>query len=401
MASVSPQKNKKGNRKSGGVPSWLFFPPTLLAPIVLLFFILGDASERSAPSSPLAVLAGMIYISLSLAYRTLSHKGNHKGSNAVALLANGVLFVFLTSFTGVGAAFAWAGLAMFLIGLIGAMTQLAPPPAPRFAKASNTILPEGMDRIAAKRILDAIVFPSALLEFDDEEEERVFASNDPFAAILGKSPDKVSGLSFSSLIPPYEEGSKFKFVDLEWIPRKTTKGSQTLFMLSPLEKSTEAPVVQVLDAVDPDTGLYTQSFMEYKGKSDVESCRRYKRRLAVSIFRLDFERHGGIPPSDEVRKTAFEALGRLVVSTVRVCDSAYRVSDMEIILFMPDTAQQGAKIVTARIRDRVRKMAAIECVELATAELMEGMVCFVGEDVESLDHAIQEVYLTIGRKSEM
>ncbi len=397
MASVSSSKGKK---KSGGVPSWLLFPPALLVPIVLLFFILGDPSRRSEISASFVGLVGMIYVSLSLAYHTLSGKGNRKGANAVALLANGALFVFLADFTGGPLAFSWAGIALFLIGLIGAMSLLSPPPAPRFSKTSDSILPEGTDRGIVRHILDAFVFPVALLEFGEDGQERVIASNEPFAAVLGRNADKMQEEAFSSLIPPYVEGTKFKFVDLEWIPRRTTRGRQTLFMLSPLERSTEPPTVQVLDAVDPDTGLYTQSFMEYRGKADVEGCRRYKRRLAISIFQLDFDRHGGIPPSDEVRKTAFDAFGRMVCSTVRVCDSAYRVSDTEIILFMPDTAQQGAKIVTARIRDRMHKLSAMECVELAAAELTDGMVCFIGEDVESLDHAIEEVYLTIGRKRE-
>lgn len=396
MASVSSSKGKK----SGGVPSWLLFPPTLLVPIVLLFFILGDPSGRSEISASFVGLVGMIYVSLSLAYHTLSGKGNRKGANAIALLANGALFVFLADFTGGPLAFSWAGIAMFLIGLIGAMSLLSPPPAPRFSKTSETILPEGTDRSVARRILDAIVFPAVFLELGDDGEERVVASNEPFAAILGRSADKIPGELFSSLIPPYEEGAKFKFVDLEWIPRRTTRGCQTLFMLSPLEKSTEPPTVQVLDAVDPDTGLYTQSFMEYKGKADVEGCRRYKRRLAISIFQLDFDRHGGIPPSDEVRKVAFDTFGQMVCATIRVCDSAYRVSDTEVILFMPDTAPQGAKIVTARIRDRMRKLAAVECVELAAAQLTDGTVSFIGEDAESLDHVIEEVYLTIGRKRE-
>lgn len=400
MVSASPRKGKKDSPK-GGVPSWVLFPPTLLLPIVLPFLILGDASGRIGLTPPLAALASMTYLALVLAYRAFWSRGNRKGSNAVALLANGALFAFMAGFTGANSAFAWAGFAMFLVGLIGAMSLLSPQLPPRFAQAGEMILPEDTDRVAAMRILDAIVFPAAFLELDGEGEERVLASNAHFASLLGKTPDKVTGALFSSLIPPYEEGARFRFVGLEWVPRRSKRGSQALFMLSPLEKPAEPCVVQVLDAIDPGTGLYAQSFMERGGKSDVEGCRRYKRRLAVSIFQLDFNGQGGVPPGDAARRTAFEAFGRMVASNVRACDSAYRAGGEEIILFMPDTAQRGAEAVTSRIRGSMRRMAAVECVELAAAALSDGTVCFLGDEVKSLDHAISEVYRTIGRKGEI
>lgn len=370
----------------------LLFPPLLFLPLFLVAMLLRDPYRAGEITGPLTASLIAVYAALSIAYLTLNKKGLPKAANAAAAMANGVLLMFFSCGMGTGPVFGWAGLGLFLIGLVQGLRQLTPPPAARFAKTNQNILPPNIAPSDVRRILKAIVLPSAFLEFDDTGEERVMAVNEPFATALGKSADKLQGAAFDTLLPAHEDGTVFRFADLEWIPHRTTRGKQTLFMLAPLQRSEQPPSIEMIDAVDSETGLYSPNMMQYMAKRDVQGCRRYKRRLAVTLFRLSFDKGASVPPSEEVQKEAFAAFGRMLSVSVRACDSAYRTGDGEILLFMPEASQGGAQSVTSRLNDNMRKLASMECLELAAAKLQDATVNFFGEEIESVDQVVSEVY---------
>jgi GGDEF domain-containing protein len=165
-------------------------------------------------------------------------------------------------------------------------------------------------------------------------------------------------------------------------------------MLSPAVKIPEAePVTGECAIVDAESGLYTPYYMKYKAESDVQACRRYKRRLAVILFQLEFESKNLIVPSDEAKKTAFTAFAQMTAISIRPCDAAYRVGEDEIAVFLPDTSQQGAKIVLTRLVNNMKKIGLVEVPELVAAHLTDATVNFFGEELSSLDQVMKELYL--------
>ena len=399
---MATQKSKPKN-ENGKWLDMLAFPPTILAPVLLVALLMRGRSPSAAAelSVPLLVSMIFVYVGLSLAYLTLQKKGQHNAAWSAAILADGLLLVFISSQMGAGSAAGWGGVALIILGLILAISQLTPPPAARFAKHVPDLLPASVGKPEIKLFVSAIPFPTAFLETSEEGEERVIAANDAFATILGRVAGKLDGVPFADLIPPDMESRSLVYADAEWVSHRTTKGKQTMFMLSPAVKVPEAePAPDEFAIVDTESGLYTPYYMKYKAESDVQSCRRYKRRLAVILFQLEFEGNADknlIPPSDETKQTAFTAFAQMVAVSIRACDTAYRVGENEIAVFLPDTSQQGAKSTDARLVDNMRKIGKVEVPELAAAHLTDTSVNFFGEELVSLDQVMGELYLARGR----
>ena len=403
MALQQTQKTKPKNGR-GKWLEMLAFPPAILAPVLFIALLTREAYEVAELSIPVLASFLFLYTGLSFAYLTLRKKGQRNAAWAAAILADALLFVFASSQMSASPAFGWTGVVLVILGMILAVSQLTPTPTARFAQQNPDLLPENIGKSEVKRFISAIAFPAAFLETNEEGEERVVAANDALAAILGRVAGKLDGVLFSDLIPSNLESRAFVFADAEWVPHRTTKGKQTMFMLSPAVKVVESEAAASDDSiVDAESGLYTPYYMKYKAVSDVQSCRRYKRHLALLLFRLTFsgdEDTSGknlVPPSDETKQTAFIAFARMVSMSIRTCDTAYRVGEHEIVLFLPDTSQQGAKVVLMRITDNMRKIAKVEVPELGAACLTEAAANFFGEEIVSLDQVMQELYLSMGR----
>lgn len=395
MATKS-QTDKKGRTEKKTV-SILLFPPIAIPPALLLAMFFRPSARGDLLPSYLVAALVLSYLLLCGMFLILRTKGNDQGAVASALMADALLAFFFAAKIGAPPAFGWFGTALLFGGLSMTMTELSPKPVARFAQPTSNILPEGLTRSDTRQILDAIVLPSVLTETDEDGTERVYASNGTFASLLGRSAEGLHKTPFSELLPSSEEGTTFRFVDMEWTPHRTAKGKQALFILTPLAKSDEPPVIETLDALDPETGLYTGHLVQHFARSVVEGCRRYKRKLAVTLFRISFDKGTTIPPNEEVKKTAISAFGRMLSVSVRACDVAFRVKDEEILLFMPDTSQNGAEAAVNRMNDNVKKLAMLECKELAAAKLADATAVFFGEEIGSLDHVVEEVYLAMKR----
>jgi len=250
-----------------------------------------------------------------------------------------------------------------------------------------------------RSLLSAMKFPTAFLEYDDNGIERVIAANEPLAAMLGKNAEKMIGADFSTLLPPHEENATFRYADAEWVQHRTTKGKQALFMLSPaVHAASENPIAESGGILDPETGLFTPQYMKYKANADVQACKRYNKRLAVVLFRLVFDAVEVVVPSEEAKRVAVAAFGQMLSISVRACDTAYRMKEDEMLLFLPETAQSGSHAATVRIGENMRKLASVECVELAAARLLDVSVHFIGDEIGSVDQVVQEAYVAMRRK---
>ncbi|MDR3254649.1 MAG: hypothetical protein LBT31_03675 [Synergistaceae bacterium] len=379
----------------------LAFPPVLLVPVAILVMVVRDplASVSRNFSFP-ALLAMLItYIAMSVVFISLRRNNQQKAANSLSLLANGVLLLFLSFTMNLGEIFSWAGTGLIGWGVVILMSQVVTPPKTQFAHAGIELLPENISHIEVKKLLDAMAFPSAFLKRGEDGEDRVIALNDTLASVvgLGKNALQARGTLFSTLIPKSDGNVTFKFADAEWVPHRTTKGTQTLFMLTPVLKSsdTSAPT----DAIDQATGLFTPLFLKYRANADVEACRRYGRKLSVVLFRISFDK-AKIQPSEQAIKNAFTNFGKMVAASLRACDSGYRLREDEVLVYLPDTPQSGSKTVVNRVMDRVRKLSQVECVELATADIEEVTINYFGDEVSSVDNVMNDMYIAMGRKKE-
>lgn len=392
-----------GNRKNEG-SKWLdmlVFPPTILLPVLLIALLIRSRNpSHTLDGLATSLIAAFVvaYFALSTAYMTLLKKGQKKAAWASALIADGILLLFVSAQFGAGGSFGWLGMFLLLGGLFLSISQLTPPQTARFAKNSPDLLPETIEKQDIKIFIASIPFPTAFLQKDEADIERVLTANEAFTTVTGRVGAKLDGTPFAEIIPPNMESRALVYADAEWVSHRTSKGKQTLFMLSPSVKVPEPqPLPTEYSILDVETGLYTLYYMKYKVESDAQACRRYKKRLAVVAFVLEFDGNTLIVPSDEAKQNAFAAFGQMISVSIRACDTAFRTNENEIVIFLPETSQSGAKNVSNRLIEHMRKLAKVECTELAMAKLTDTYVNFIGEEIVSLDQVMQELYIAMNR----
>jgi GGDEF domain-containing protein len=400
MGVSDASKDIKKKSEGGGFLEALAFPPFLLVPIFIVTLLAKGNSSASAPIFVPAVFALLIsYGAMSILFVSLRKSGMKRAANAVSFLSSGVLLLFLSFAMGLGDVFGWVGTALIGCGLVLAMSQIVTSAPKRFTVVGSNLLPDSVSQLEIKKLLDAMAFPSAFLKMDEAGEERVVAINEPFAAILGKNNNSIKDTLFSSVLPNNENAVNFKLGNAKWVPHRTTRGTQTLFMLTPMVKAQEDESSGPTDAIDKETGLFTPLFLKYRAGADVEACRRYGRKLSVVLFRLSFNKLT-VKPSEEIVRKACAEFGKLVIASLRACDSGYRLNDHEVLLYLPDTPQSGSKTVVGRILGKVKKLSSVECVELDSANVDEVTINYFGDEVSSVNQVMKDIYVEMGRLME-
>ncbi|MDR1020989.1 MAG: hypothetical protein LBL73_09530 [Synergistaceae bacterium] len=394
------ESSRKAAGKSQNVSfsGMLAFSAFLIAPVVVIAVLAIGPSSRAPIYMPAIFAMFISYVIMFVFFMTLWKNGMQKAASAVSLVSCGVMLLFLSSQVGLGEFFGWAGTGLISFGMLLAMSMIIAQPTKRFAMPGNNLLPETVSTMEVKKLLDAMASPAAFLKNDGGGEDMVVAINEPMAAMLGKNNHQVSGKAFSSVLPDNETAAFFNFSGTEWIPNRTTRGNQTLFMLMPLIKPKDE-FSGPTDAIDRETGLFTPLFLKYRANADVEACRRYERKLSVILFRLSFDKMP-IKPSGEATNKAFSEFGKLVTASLRACDSGYRLRENEVLIFLPDTPQGGSKIVVSRIYAKVRKLSGVECVELGQADIDDVTANYFGKEVGSIDQVMKDVYIKMGRSAE-
>jgi hypothetical protein len=252
-----------------------------------------------------------------------------------------------------------------------------------------------MDMAELKKIMDSIQFPCVFLERDAKNGERIAAINNLFINMFGLDEKKTIGAPIESILKDNADDNRFKYGGENWVVKRTTKGKQVFLMLSPVHAKDQTKI-EVFDSIDPLTGLYVVGFMKHKARSDIESIIRGKRRLSVALFRLSFNKTSVVEPSEEEKTICNIAFGRIVIESIRICDSAYLISSNEVLLLMPDTPSIGADKVILRIYSVVKKMASVECPSLAKARLEYAQRDFIGgTDLPQYDKILEEMTITL------
>ena len=376
--------------------------PYILSPLVLvvpIIFVTAFSGEFNLSYIPpiLAAGAAIIFCIMSGFHILLCRSGMIKPAVAIGLATNGMLFIFFSFLFGSGIVFDLVGFMIVIFGIFAGMSA-AMPVQKIFARKIEQIMPQNLSVDELSKIIEAIQFPCVFMERGERGIERIVAYNQPFVVEFDLQKGKILGSELDDLLPIGQDNASIKHKGEEWTIKRTVRGKQILSILSPVVRSKEASKIEVFDAIDVSTGLYAAGFMKYKARSDIESVNRGKRRLTAVLFKLCFhpEVAAGIP--DEEQKLAFVVTGRMIQSAIRVCDSAYRISDGEVLLIMPDTAKFGANVVISRVKTLVKQASAVECNTIAKAVLYTvDKDYFGGTDLPQHDKIVEEMLILLYR----
>ena len=377
--------------------TYLMSPLVLVAPIILVTAYVGRF-DLSNTDPVLAAGVAIIFCIMSGFYILLCRGGMIKPAIALGLATNGMLVIFFSSVFSSGIVFVLVGFLLVIVGIFAGMSAAAPIET-MFPRKIENIMPQNLSVGELSKIIEAIQFPCVFMERGEKGIERIVAFNQAFTIEFGLEKGKILGSELGSLLPMEQDNLHIKHKGEEWVIKRTARGRQILTMLSPVIKSVEAAKIEVFDAIDVSTGLYAAGFMKYKARSDIESVNRGKRRLTAVLFKLNFPKEEAAGISDEEQKLAFVLVGRTIQSAIRVCDSAYRVTDNEVLLIMPDTAKSGANIVISRVHNLLKQTSTIECPNLSKTVLYNVDRDYLGGmDLPQYDKILEEMLSLLYRK---
>ena len=358
-----------------------------ISPILLLFPIMGIAALFGrgldlTVFSPMAIVgASFLFILMSAGFLATSQMEEPKAMVGVSAVTCGLTIVFFTYLMEVGPLFGYIGFFVLISGLIVLLSMVSQPLESLFVRQVDYIVPNSVKVSELQKILDSIRFPCAFLEKNERNEEIVLACNDHFVRMIAEEkPGKGAGSRLNDLLPYTSEGKVLKLYDTDWEIQRSTKGKQTLLTLTPVPRIAPSGKVEVFDSIDPETGLYFNGFMKYKARSDIELINRGKRKLSVVLFHLLPGNTSPVEMPEERKKICRVAFGRIVMDSIRACDSAYLVDQDEVLLLLPDTYGDGTKKVITRVYEAMKRMGALECPPLATSGLIYAHQDFTGKD---------------------
>jgi PAS domain-containing protein len=356
-----------GSTAGGGKVSVTLVSPIVLAIPIILVTALAGKFDLSAVPPVFAIGVGVMYFISTGFYVNLRRGGRTKAAVAVGLVIDGALLIFFSSAFGSGIALSFIGFVVAIAGIAAGISATSAPGVSMFARKIDSILPDNMSLDELRKIIESIQFPCVFMERGEGDEEIVVACNQQFADTFGLKRGKILGSSLGELLPIEFGKSQFSVGGEEWVMKRTAKGKQVLVTMSQVIRTKEETKLEVFDAIDPATGLYAAGFMKYKAKADVESANRGKRRMSVVFFKLSYPPGAAVGVSDDELRLASVIMGRVILQSIRICDSAYRMADDEVLLLMPDTPKAGSKVVISRIYAMLKRTSAVECPSLSRA----------------------------------
>lgn len=156
--------------------------------------------------------------------------------------------------------------------------------------------------------------------------------------------------------------------------------------LSLAERNRAVSGITKLYTRDPVTGLYAQNMMQRIMKLEITRSLRYRYPLTIISVKVDnmdlINSRGGIEAMDET----MQRLSRHILNNLRDVDIGGRFVDDTIILLLPQTAEEGANIVSGRIASNVADLSPLPALPLdvtvKTAQMDED--CKGPEDLLSM-----------------
>ncbi|MDR3280178.1 MAG: hypothetical protein LBT23_06675 [Synergistaceae bacterium] len=383
---------RSGKNDTLGIAGLILLPPVTIIPIVLAGAVLKGTNSVEGFPIPLAVAQFFIYMIFTIFAIVWRSKAKPRASLGASMVANGILIVMVTAHLDVNLAFGWVGASFLLFGLLMTTTALFSGHDDAKTVSRSAAQSASNGNSAIEKVMSAIPFPSALLYPDDKGVERVVMANDALGCVLGRVPSKMEGQAFDSMIPSVDEHTPFECGGAAWVPHRTPAENWTMFTLSPAPGAREIfGAKHEPDFVDPDTGLYLESRIPHMSAVLIDECCRYKRSLSVLLLRLDISTMTLVTPGEEKTRNAMKAFGKIVTSSVRGEDLAFKCGDSETVIFLPDYSQLDIKHLMESINIRIKRTAVIECIEIASARVLDASLCASADDIISAEAVIGEL----------
>jgi hypothetical protein len=381
-----------------GALKYAVSPIILLLPIVLITGFVGKFDLFDVKTEFIVGVAA-VYIILSGFYVTLCQRGRGNAAVAVGCITDGMMLIFFSVAFKSGILFNFLGFIVAIVGIFAGISAATPSGESLFARKIDRIMPHSVGMEELQKIIDAIPFPCVFMERAEGGDEQIVAYNPQLAGNFGLGKKNILGKTLDSLVTMELGTNRVIRSGEEWDVRRTVRGRQVLVMFSPVLRSKEASTIEVFDAIDVSTGLYSAGFMKYKAKSDIESVNRGRRKLSAVLLKLTFPPGAELSINEDERKLAEVIFGRVVGKSIRVCDSGYRTNDGEVLLIMPDTPNSGSKVVISRIFAGMKSASALECPQCSKAIIDYTDRDYVGGvDLPSYDNILSELSIALYRK---
>jgi len=208
--------------------------------------------------------------------------------------------------------------------------------------------------------------PEMVLEvIDADEEQKIIWANEKALNRFGAG---IINLPITDLIQTDKWSTIYKnLCDLNKVENIKIKHDEYIYEISGFFIKPEADLCKgkiqfvlrdITDEVklyttDPLTGLYNRRFFNEFLNKEMESCKRYGRRLSIAILDIDnfkaLNDTYGHATGDDVLKS----LAKTMLDNVRTADTVNRYGGEEFIIVMPETDRDTATAVIDRLRERI------------------------------------------------
>ncbi len=308
---------------------WLFLPPIVAIPTILVVRSLGSPLESGSVDASLWGLIGLLFITLTALYALFILQGAQSGYIPVQLIAQGLLLCPLS--VSFGARLQWVGVTMAVCGAVVLTTLYYYRPH----KAAPIEKPE-------EGVQDSdLPVPFAVTD----ETGNILSVSDALLEIAGISREAALSLNIAMLLPP-GAGTAMLGAKAWNVHQQPMKNGRICFRLEPKTLSDAAQAPQAVSFVDPVTGLHTRSYAMRRLEEELYRIRRYGHFLTSILMRLSF------PPSsdsDPWVEDAFRAYCRAVHTSLRTSDIAFSSGPRDIFLILIDTDNDAAEVVIAKL----------------------------------------------------
>ncbi len=154
--------------------------------------------------------------------------------------------------------------------------------------------------------------------------------------------------------------------------------------------------LELYDQVDDETGLYNARFFIQDTDLEMSRAQRYQTIFSVSSIEIPENALGSM--SRRHRAGTLKELGGMIRDALRTVDRAsFAISDgrLRLVVILPETGPEGARIFTRRLVDRVaahlnQRGAKVDTGEIATSEIT------LPEDQTQLEE-LAEIFRAINR----
>ncbi len=315
--------------RSVSLIKWLFLPPIVAIPTILVVRSLGSPLESGPVDASLWGLIGLLFIILTALYALFILQGAKSGYLPVQLIAQGLLLCPLS--VSFGARLQWVGVTMAVCGAVILTTLYYYRPH----KTAPIEKPE-------EGVQDSdLPVPFAITN----ETGNILVVSDTLLELAGLSREAALSLNIAMLIP---QGSGTVMLgEKAWnVLQQPMKNGRICFRLEPRTLSDVVQVPQAVSFVDPVTGLHTRSYAMQRLEEELYRVRRYGRFLTSVLMRISF------PPSsdsDPCVEDAFRAYCCAVHASLRTSDIAFSTGPRDIFLILIDTDNDAAEVVITKL----------------------------------------------------